>query len=592
MNKFKTAPKETINPNSCKRPFVERVEERRQPGKDGLTYVPRDRRWINRRNRLSSIESLMKVSQFLEKKGIADQEFINVITEALTKNPLLGLENRGGLSAFFDRGLAQEDLGMEEMDKNKVFSLIIDAKGLGLMPREEGDEVLKILSRLISEGTEIALGSFALVAAGGDEIVIVVRDIDDLLVIKNFLETRDSNKDLGPNGQVIGFTITEVIPKTPREHRILSAALYLQCPLEIEEVRAVAADETRYEELLVKALIWRRFREYVKSNLENQKKVLEIMAKTNAVIGLTLDLILELGCMETVILNCISPMLFSSRLSVNSSIDYSIEELVSQICKTNVIKSGPLAELALQLGDFVLAADPKPKIANMLGLSYGDIVIAGTFETMQAKFCDEELKYITPVTIGPMLFFILTNPDSAKCIQGYEAQEYRNLIKKFREEARESHNKPIVLSSPTEIPVTTQTLDARLHSKELEVIGGIVPGLLDYIKSQLDKGWCIDLTNLLDTPKNLEMLNQLIDELKGLGEQTTKEYCKAYVESFMESGDIQRLNFAKAIMMINRTEGYIDKMIPYLALNNPNSKLIAPINQLLEILVTEKSQQL
>ncbi len=576
--------------NTSKTSFIERDGDRRDPNNQtNLTYV--ERRLKQRRvNPIDSFDSLMTISNFLESRGVKDpdnQDIMVVMKEALTKN-LLGLETRERLSAFFDGGFSIENLTLEEGDENKIQMLILDAKGLGLMPRAEGDSVLKILSELFSKVLGEAINSSILVGLGGDEIGVLTKDVLDFVAIKDYLSEIDKDGYITVTGKKASFSITEVLPRGERENTVLSAALYLQCPLEIEEVRAIAGDQTRYEELLVKALVWRQFREYVKSGKENQKTVLEAMAKTNAVIGLTMDLILELGCEETVILNCISPMLFSSSLSPDSSID----ELVAQICKTNVIKSGPLAELALNLGGYVLFADPKPKVANMLGLSYGDQVLANTFAQLQGRFSDEELKYIVPVTISPIECMVLINPECAKCVKGFQRGEYLTFAKRFKEICNQDHSAPINLVTPIEMSVTIiGTRIQELRNQGLMDITGIIPGLLDYIKIQSDKAWCIDLINLLNTPQNQSMLKQLVKELQNRGKQTTKEVCTQYVQGFAESGNIQDLSFAKAIMMINRTEGYINKVLDYFDQYNPSSDLIMPLNELLGILVTEKSQQ-
>ncbi len=536
-----------------------------------------NRRGLDRRTDLTE-ETKLWLQGYFKDLGVPENDLAQTLRELLGTNFKLGLETRQGLTQFF-LGTGLSNLpAHEEYEKDCVHALYIDTKNLhGINVQygpKVGDAVVQEQVRQIIFSLLSFLGDYVIISPGGDEVVVASRSRQVIMDVENILNLQNSLKHTVEGGAPVNFSVKSVYPETPEEHEILSAALFMQCPMELKEVRAIAGNKIEYEAYLEKARQWKRFYTYQNESVENQDHVLELMSRTNATIGLFVDLIKKLNIQKEVITSCISPMLFTDQTLIPGDID----ELVVSICRTNVIKSSALVDLALSLGRYVLVTDPKVKVVNSLGLQAGDQLLAQTLYQQQSQFTEDELQYLTSIIKGPVQVFSLLGLENAKRLPEFEIETYRKLEARFKQKSK-FIQEPIIIEAPVPMPVSQAYIDRLSRENmqnmqtmmELNESGLKVSQIMEIIQTNIDTQWSRDLINLLNTPENLVLLEDLTHQLQNLGNREVKEYYADYIESLKST---KELSFIKAIMMINRTIRYIEAMISILEVQSPDGQLL------------------
>ncbi|MBC7406374.1 MAG: hypothetical protein H7230_02810 [Candidatus Parcubacteria bacterium] len=536
-----------------------------------------NRRSSDRRTDLTEGTKLW-LQEYFRGLGVPENDLPQTLRYLLGTNFKLGLETRQGLTEFFlGRGLSDFP-PYEEHEKDCVYALYVDTENLGSINVEygmkAGDAVVQEQVRQIILSLLGFLGYYVIISTGGDEAMAVSRNKQVMMSVENKLNLQNSLNHTVKGGAPVNFSVKSVYPETPEEHEILSAALSMQSPMELKEVTAIAGNKIEYEAYLEKAKQWKRFYTYLNESVENQDRVLELMSRTNATIGLFIDLIKKLNIQKEVITSCISPMLFTDQTLIPSDID----QLVANICRTNVIKSNALVDLALSLGRYVLVTDPKVKVANSLGLQAGDQLLAQTLCQQQSQFTEAELRYLTPITKGPIQVFSLLGLENAKRLSEFEIETYRKLEARFKQKSK-LIQEPIIIEAPVAMPVSQAYIDrlSRENMQNMQIMmelnesGLKVSQIMKIIQTNIDLQWSRDLINLLNTPENLILLEDLTHQLQNLGNREVKEYYSDYIENLESANE---LSFVKAIMMINRTMRYMDAMISILEVQSPGGRLL------------------
>lgn len=537
-------------------------------------------------------DTTLWLQEYFRDLGVPENDLAQTLRELLRTNFKLGLETRQGLTQFFLGAGLSDFPPHEEHEKDCVYVLDVDTENLNGINVEYGmkvgDAVVKEQVRQIILSLLGFLGYYVIISTGGDEAMVVSRNKEVMMSVEYKLKLQNSLEQRVEGGAPVNFSVKSIYPETPEEHEILSAALSMQSPMELKEVTAIAGNKIEYEAYLEKAKQWERFYTYLNENVENQDRVLELMSRTNATIGLFIDLIKKLNIQKEVITSCISPMLFTDQTLIPGDID----ELVASICRTNVIKSNALVDLAMSLGRYVLVTDPKVKVVNSLGLQAGDQLLAQTLYQQQSEFTEAELPYLTSIIKGPIQVFSLLSLKHAKRLPEFEIETYSKLETRFKEESKSTQD-PIMIEKPVDMPVSQKYMDWLSKKnfrimKELSEEGFKISQIMKIIQTNIDLQWSRDLINLLNTSENLVLLEDLTYQLQNLGNRKVEEYYAGYIEGLKSP---KELSFVKAIMMINRTVRYIEAMISILEVQSPDGQLLKLLKNHYEVLLLNQNSQ-